>query len=145
MANIYIERLRELSELHRSGALTDEEYASKKAEILTLAPIGLGEDKRNQYAEAAAPAPEKAPAQDEKLTPTTVLGMIVLLVIVVAVIWGIVAIVSSVIQRNDDAEYSESEALPASGAATVAPEWYEGGSLHSASPSNGVTPSEETG
>ena len=48
MGNVHMEHLKQLSELHKSGALTDDEFASKKAEILALAPIGFVEEEREE-------------------------------------------------------------------------------------------------
>ena len=90
MGDAYIERLKQLSELHKSGALTDDEFASKKAEILTLAPIGFVEDRST---EPPPPAPT-APAQDEPSKASMIVGGVVMVAIVVAIVWGIVAIAS---------------------------------------------------
>ena len=91
MSNIHIERLKQLFELHKSGALTDDEFASKKAEILAMAPIGFVED---DSTEPPTPTPKAHERQEEPSKASMVIGAIVMIGIAVAVVWGIVAIVS---------------------------------------------------
>ena len=93
MGNVHMEHLKQLSELHKSGALTDDEFASKKAEILALAPIGFVEEDR----EVQEPEEDAQPSKnnEEPLTAGTVFGGLIGLAIIVAIIWGIVAVVSA--------------------------------------------------
>ena len=94
MGSVHMERLTQLSELHKSGALTDDEFASKKAEILALAPIGFVEEEPSAEAAPAAPPAKK----EEPTTAATVFGGIVFLIVVA----GIVAIVSNTGDREPE-------------------------------------------
>ena len=98
MGSVHMERLKQLSELHKSGALTDDEFASKKAEILALAPIGFVEEEPSAEAAPAAPPAKK----EEPTTAAMVFGGIVFLIVVAIVVAGIVAIVSNTGDREPE-------------------------------------------
>ena len=97
-AAVHMDRLKQLSELHKSGALTDDEFASKKAEILALAPIGFVEEEPSAEAAPAAPPAKK----EEPTTAAMVFGGIVFLIVVAIVVAGIVAIVSNTGDREPE-------------------------------------------
>ena len=101
MGNVHMEHLKQLSELHKSGALTDDEFASKKAEILALAPIGFVEEEREEPSVEAAPAAPPA-KKEEPTTAAMVVGGVVFLIVVAIVVAIIVAIVSNTGDREPE-------------------------------------------